>query len=69
MINLPAKCSLASRPKNPRDGGIILASGPNNRAELNVILARDPFHQHGFVDYRVTEFAPVKSHSTLKGIL
>lgn len=60
---------LASGPKNPRDGGVILVSGRVSRAELDAILARDPFYQHGLAAYRITEFAPVKSHPTLKGIL
>ncbi len=60
---------LASGPKNPRDGGIILVSGRINRAELDVILLRDPFQQHGVAAYRVTEYSPVKSHPALKHIL
>ncbi|WP_296652599.1 YciI family protein [Paraburkholderia sp.] len=60
---------LASGPKNPRNGGVILVSGRIARAELDAILACDPFHQHGLAAYHVTEFAPVKFHPTLKGIL
>ncbi|GGA93018.1 hypothetical protein GCM10011491_21390 [Brucella endophytica] len=60
---------LASGPKNPRDGGIILASGKVSRAELEEILALDPFQQHGLARYEVVEFEPVKHHGALGGIL
>ncbi|WP_144158043.1 YciI family protein [Paraburkholderia sp. BCC1885] len=60
---------LASGPKDPRDGGIILVSGRVSREELDAILVRDPFHQHGVAAYHVTKFAPVKFHPTLKQIL
>lgn len=51
---------LASGPKNPRDGGIILASGSITREELETILAHDPFKNQGLAEYQITEFAPVK---------
>ncbi|PRD45871.1 GTP cyclohydrolase [Phyllobacterium phragmitis] len=60
---------LASGPKNPRDGGIILASGKVSRTELDNILAEDPFQQHGLARYDITEFEPNKHHGALSGIL
>lgn len=60
---------LASGPKIPREGGIIVASGRLNRAELDAILAQDPFHAHGLASYRVTEFSPAKFHPVLKDLL
>ncbi|MBB5701340.1 uncharacterized protein YciI [Ochrobactrum daejeonense] len=56
---------LASGPKNPRDGGIILVSGEVSRSELDKMLSRDPFWQHQLARYEVTEFMPVKYASGL----
>ena len=41
--------------KIPRTGGIILARGLS-RAELDALLAQDPFQQRGIAVYQVTEF-------------
>ena len=60
---------LASGPKAPRDGGIILASGRLSRSELDDILAQDPFRLRGLAEYRVTEFTPAKTNNAMKGIL
>lgn len=46
---------LASGRKNPRTGGVILALA-TNRAEVEAIIARDPFHIHGVATYEITEF-------------
>jgi uncharacterized protein YciI len=46
---------LVSGRKIPRDGGIILALG-KTRAELEAILAQDPFVRLGLADVRVIEF-------------
>ncbi|WP_417688842.1 YciI family protein [Roseibium sp.] len=46
---------LASGPKVPRDGGVILARSVE-RAELENLIVDDPFHQHDLADYRITEF-------------
>jgi uncharacterized protein YciI len=45
--------------KNPRTGGIILASNVSNN-EINEIIKEDPFFQHGIADYEITEFIPTK---------
>lgn len=45
---------VASGPKRPRTGGIIIARGP--RYLLDARLADDPFAKAGAADYDVTEF-------------
>ncbi|MFI8826330.1 YciI family protein [Streptomyces sp. NPDC053431] len=57
---------LASGRKNPRDGGIILAGGVG-RAEIERIVATDPFSVAGVCAYRVTEFYATKTVDELKG--
>ena len=54
---------LASGPQEPRTGGMILARA-KDRAEIEALLAADPFQQAGFSRYRVTEFHPVKQSAT-----
>ncbi|MCB8906079.1 MULTISPECIES: YciI family protein [unclassified Streptomyces] len=46
---------VASGRKNPRDGGVILAAGVD-RAEIEKIVAADPFSVEGVCAYRITEF-------------
>ncbi|MGA7779493.1 MAG: YciI family protein [Paraburkholderia sp.] len=60
---------LASGPKNPRDGGVFLVRGTITRTELDELLTYDPFFQAGLAKYSVIEFAPVKHHAALAGIL
>ncbi|RWX66332.1 hypothetical protein EN780_15485 [Mesorhizobium sp. M4B.F.Ca.ET.089.01.1.1] len=45
---------VASGPKRPRTGGIIIARAP--RDVLDARLADDPFARAGAADYNVTEF-------------
>ncbi|MBB6413121.1 YciI family protein [Mesorhizobium sangaii] len=45
---------VASGPKKPRTGGIIIAQCP--REILDATLAADPFAKAGAADYDVTEF-------------
>ncbi|MPM66940.1 hypothetical protein SDC9_113854 [bioreactor metagenome] len=59
---------LASGPKNPRDGGVIIAGGHVSRAELDAILAEDPFHQHALASYRVIEFNAVKMSAAMANV-
>ncbi|NNC23573.1 GTP cyclohydrolase [Salinisphaera sp. USBA-960] len=56
---------LVSGPKNPRDGGIIIASGKLSRNKIERVLKKDPFYQHELADYRVTEFLPNKYDAVL----
>ena len=48
---------LASGRKTPRTGGIILARAVN-RAEIESIIACDPFAIHDVATYEITEFTP-----------
>lgn len=52
------KMFIASGPKNPRNGGVILAMG--DLTEIKKIIEEDPFNQHGVADYRIIEFKPNK---------
>lgn len=48
---------IASGPKVPREGGVILAKMASREA-LDAVLAQDPFKQAGVADYTITEFVP-----------
>jgi uncharacterized protein YciI len=48
---------LLSGRKEPRTGGVILADCPT-RADLERILAEDPFWQNEIASYDITEFVP-----------
>jgi uncharacterized protein YciI len=52
---------IASGPKNPRTGGVII-SQLNNRMQLEKIFAQDPFKIHDVADYEFMEFTPIKYH-------
>jgi uncharacterized protein YciI len=52
---------IASGPKNPRNGGVIL-SQLRDRHQLESILKADPFYIHGVAEYEFIEFTPVKYH-------
>lgn len=52
---------IASGPKNPRTGGIIL-SQLANREQLMEVIKQDPFYLHGIADFEIVEFNPVKYH-------
>ncbi len=52
---------VASGPKNPRDGGIII-SQLKDRAQLETIIKQDPFYLQGIAEYHFIEFEPVKFH-------
>ncbi|MFF2520583.1 YciI family protein [Streptomyces liangshanensis] len=55
---------LASGRKNPRDGGVILAVG-GDRAEIERLVATDPFVTGGICEYRITEFTATKTAPAL----
>ncbi len=42
---------------NPRTGGVILSRG-SSRAEIETVIAQDPFKQAGVASYTVHEFEP-----------
>ncbi|WEZ82555.1 YciI family protein [Rhizobium sp. 32-5/1] len=57
---------LASGRKNPRTGGVILARG--ERAEIEAVVAADPFTIHGVADYEITEFIATTTAPGLEGL-
>lgn len=60
---------LASGPKVPRDGGVIIVNGKVSRSELEQILDGDPFRQKQLVRFEITEFTPVKYNPALIDLL
>jgi uncharacterized protein YciI len=52
---------VASGPRNPRTGGIII-SQLKNREQLTEFLSHDPFLVSGVAEYDYIEFNPVKHH-------
>jgi len=59
---------LASGPKEPRTGGIIIAL-TKDLHELTAILAQDPFYLHDLADYKFTIFNPTNYHSLIKELV
>ncbi|MDW3197501.1 MAG: YciI family protein [Cytophagales bacterium] len=55
---------LASGPKIPRNGGVIL-SNMGNRDKVWAAIANDPFKINGIADYEVIEFIPRKTSEDL----
>lgn len=50
---------LASGPRSPRHGGVIVAHAPD-REHLDDIVATDPFVQAGAATYSIVAFAPTR---------
>lgn len=48
---------IASGPRTPRIGGVIMMKA-ENRAAVDSIIAQDPFHFNGIADYQIVEFTP-----------
>lgn len=48
---------VASGPKIPRIGGIILANFPDIKS-CQEYIALDPFYRHDLANYNITEFTP-----------
>ncbi len=61
------KC-LCSGPKNPRDGGIIIALG-NDLAAVEEMIKSDPFHLHNIAEYQIIEVKVNKKHTGLENIM
>lgn len=57
---------LASGRKNPRTGGVIFARG--TRADIETLVAADPFTIHGAADYEITEIAVTRTAPGLEGL-
>lgn len=52
---------VASGPKNPRTGGVII-SQLKDKSKLQEILNQDPFFTHDIANYEIIEFFPIKNH-------
>ncbi len=59
---------LASGPKEPRTGGVIIAL-MNDQTQLEEILAQDPFYINGVAQFEITKFMPVKYHSSIADLV
>lgn len=46
---------LLAGPQVPRQGGVILVRA-ESRAEVEALIAEDPFHQKGLAEYQIIEF-------------
>lgn len=56
---------LASGPKVPREGGVILAVS-DSRQRIEEVIKKDPFHQEEVAIYTITEFIPRMTHPGLR---
>lgn len=52
---------VASGPKNPRTGGVIISQLTDHK-KLEDVLTKDPFSIHDIADYEIIEFNPTKFH-------
>lgn len=59
---------LASGPRVPREGGLILVRDMP-RENLDALLAEDPFRQNGVADYTVVAFKVSNASSDLQNLL
>lgn len=58
---------VASGPKDPRDGGIIIAN--TTEKTMNELIKDDPFYINGIADYKIIKFEPVKYSDEFEIIL
>ena len=56
---------LASGPKVPRTGGMILVKGDISKEQLEALIEEDPFKQQDIAQYTITEFTVAKSHPAI----
>jgi len=59
---------LCSGPKNPRDGGFIIALG-HDREKVAAMMLEDPFTINKVSEYKITQFDAVKSHANIKELV
>lgn len=59
---------LASGPKNPRSGGVILCRLAD-RELVSAFIKQDPFHQAGVASYEVIEFTATMAAEGLERLL
>lgn len=64
--NYAAGVFMASGRRNPRTGGVILATGVD-RAALEETVDRDPFHARGLAKHDIVEFLPNRVNAELIG--
>ncbi|NIJ19857.1 uncharacterized protein YciI [Sphingomonas naasensis] len=57
---------LASGRQTPPTGGVLLLRGA--RAEVEALLAADPFAVHGVADYALSEFTPTMTAPGLEAL-
>lgn len=62
------KIFITSGRKEPRTGGIIIASARDKKT-LEEVLANDPFKQHNIATYEITEFVPTMYDEALTEIV
>jgi uncharacterized protein YciI len=58
---------LLSGRKEPRSGGVILATG--TRPEIEHIVKEDPFYREKIAEYEIVEFLSTKSAESLLGFV
>lgn len=56
---------IASGPKVPRTGGVIISHLPS-RVDVETLIKQDPFYQYDMADYEIIEFNPNKCHPDFK---
>ncbi|MFN8576146.1 MAG: YciI family protein [Candidatus Sericytochromatia bacterium] len=56
---------LCSGPKNPREGGVIIARDESLES-LQSFFKQDPYSIENYAEYKFTEFTPVKYQGILK---
>lgn len=59
---------LASGPKNPRTGGVLISHLKDHRA-VEQLVKNDPFHIHQVANYEIIEFNSVLHHPDLARLL
>lgn len=47
---------IASGPKEPRDGGILIAQ--SDEIDIPILMQKDPFYREGIAEYRFITFTP-----------
>lgn len=55
---------LASGPKNPRNGGVLIASA--SKEDIEKLIQDDPFYQEKIAEYRLIEFTPNRYHPSFE---
>ena len=67
-LGYQAEKLLASGPRVPRTGGVILAR-VKTREEADALIHEDPFFKEGIADYEVIEFNAVKFHPSIANLV